>query len=63
MLVVTLTATILNHAQKRAIGIAEFLHVLGFPRDRCWTAAARGKRWLADGANTRRRTGHEQRLI
>ncbi len=31
--------------RKRAKSIAEFLHGLGVPRDRCWTTAACGKGW------------------
>jgi RNA-directed DNA polymerase len=29
----------------RAKPIADFLHGLGVPRDRCWTTAASGKGW------------------
>ena len=31
--------------RKRAKPIADFLHGLGVPRDRCWTTAASGKGW------------------
>lgn len=31
--------------RKRAKSIADFLHALGVPWDRCWTAAASGKGW------------------
>lgn len=31
--------------RKRAKSIADFLHGLGVPRDRCWTTAASGKGW------------------
>jgi RNA-directed DNA polymerase len=31
--------------RKRAKSIADFLHGLGVPRDRCWTTAACGKGW------------------